>query len=480
MIRFRNSLLLNFSLGFVLILGSVELSANITLPYFFSDNMVIQQKTDAAIWGWAKPNSSVQVTGSWNKKRYTVKSDAEGKWKLKIATPAAGGPYEITISDGNPLTLHNVLVGEVWMCSGQSNMDMPMKGFRDQPILGSNEAIFHSSNDNIRLYTVPRSVQVRAQDSSKKSSWKIAGPEAVSNFSATAYYFGRILQQQLKVPVGLINISYGGSPAEAFMSAEALKVYPELKLPGQGDSAKATNRTPTALYNGMLRPFIGYNIKGCLWYQGEANNGRPDQYEKLMASMVAQWRKEFGQGNFPFYFVQIAPYKYAQGTSSANPKINSAYLRDAQRKSLQQIPESGMVVLTDVGEENSIHPANKETVGQRLAYLALGKTYGLKGFAYSSPSYDSLLVDGNIATIIFKDAPNGLTSFGKPIVNFEIAGADKVFKPAKAVILRGAVLVSSPEVPAPVAVRYAFRDFVVGELFGTEGLPVSSFRTDDW
>jgi len=480
MIRLRRTLPLSFFLSFLLLLCSIDLHANIKLPYFFSDNMVLQQKTDAAIWGWAKANTTVQVTGSWNKKKYTVKSDAQGKWKLKIGTPAAGGPFEITVSDGNPVTLHNVLVGEVWLCSGQSNMEMPMKGYKDQPILGSNEAIFSSSNDNLRLYTLPHSVQTEPQDTSKMSSWKVASPEAVSNFSATAYYFGRILQQQLKVPIGLVNISYGGSPIEAFMSAEALKEYPEIKLPSGTGTAKPTNHTPTSLYNGMILPFVGYNIKGFLWYQGESNNGRPDHYEKLMASMVSQWRKDFGRDSLPFYFVQIAPFKYSQGTVSTNEKINSAYLRDAQRKSLAKIPGSGMAVLTDAGEENSIHPANKETVGKRLAYMALGHAYGLNGFAYSSPAYDSIIINGNIATIKFKDAPNGLTSFGKPIVNFEIAGADKVFKPAKAIVVRGTVLVSSPDVPDPVAVRYAFKDFISGELFGTEGLPVSSFRTDNW
>jgi sialate O-acetylesterase len=456
--------------------------ANITLPSFFGDNMVLQQQTDAAIWGWAKANSTVQVTTSWNKKKYSAKADNWGKWKLAVATPAAGGPYEITITDGTALTLHNILIGEVWLCSGQSNMEMPMKGFRDQPIYGSNDAVFNSENDNIRLYIVPRSVKVTAQDSSKNNSWKIAGPESVSNFSATAYYFGKLLQERLKVPIGLVNISYGGTPAEAWMGATALQAFPEFTIPTIADTAKVNNRSPTVLYNGMLHPFAGYAIKGCIWYQGESNNGRPDQYEKLFPAMIASWREEFGQGNFPFYYAQIAPYKYWRSGegNSPNVKENSAYLRDAQRKAALKVPESGMVVLMDIGEENNIHPANKEIGGRRLAYLALAKTYGQKGFAYNSPTFDSLLVSGSVATVRFKDAPNGITSFGKPLLNFEIAGADKNFRPAKAVINNGRVLVSSPDVPTPVAVRYAFKDFVVGDLFSTEGYPVSSFRTDDW
>jgi len=456
-------------------------NAKIVLPSFFSDNMVLQQKTDAAIWGWANPNSTVQLTSSWNKKKYTVRSDAAGKWKLKISTPDAGGPYEITISDGEAVTIKNILIGEVWFCSGQSNMEMPMKGFRDQPIKGSNDAIFNSTNDWIRVYNVPRAVEKFLKDTTKTSFWKSASPENINNFSATAYYFGRLLQQQLKVPVALINDSYGGSPVEAFMSIEALKPFPEIKIHTATDTLRLNNRNATALYNGMIHPIVGYTIKGCIWYQGEANYDRPDQYEKLFPAMIEQWRKEWEQGNFPFYFAQIAPFNYASFSAANRPeKMNSAYLRDAQRKSLNAIPQAGMIVLMDNGEENSIHPADKETVGKRFAYLALGDTYQLKGFAYQSPSYDSLLINGNIATIKCKNAPNGLTSYGKPLTQFEIAGADKVFRPASANIRNGTIILSSPFVSTPVAVRYAFKDFVAGELFSTEGYPVSSFRTDDW
>jgi len=459
----------------------ILLNAKISLPAFFSDGMVLQQKTEAAIWGWAKSNSNVQLTSSWNKKRYTVQSDANGKWKLKITTPEAGGPYEITISDGESITIHNVLIGEVWFCSGQSNMEMPMKGYRDQPIKGSNDAIFNSTNDWIRIYTVPRAVEKFLKDTSKTSFWKPASPENISNFSATAYYFGRLLQQQLKIPVALINDSYGGSPAEAFMSVEALKAFPEIKIHSATDTFKLNNKNATTLYNGMIHPIVGYTIKGCIWYQGESNFDRPDQYEKLFPAMVAEWRSEWGQGDFPFYFAQIAPYSNPQYVAATrNEKLNSAYLRDAQRKAANKIPNSGIVILMDNGEETIIHPADKETVGKRLAYLAFGDTYKMKGFAYQSPAFDSLLINGNIATIKFKNAPNGLTSYSKPLTQFEIAGADKVFRSASALIRNGTIQLSSPLVATPVAVRYAFRDFIVGELFSTEGLPVSSFRTDDW
>jgi sialate O-acetylesterase len=473
-------LLRSIILLFILSLPTV-MFGKVTLPPFFSDNMVLQQKSNAAIWGWANSGSNISVTTSWSKKKYSVKTGADGKWKLFVSTPEAGGPYTITVSDGSPVTLHNVLIGEVWLCSGQSNMEMPMKGFKDQPVLNANDAVFHSSNSNIRLYTVPRSVKLQPQDTTKNSSWKEADPSSVSNFSATAYYYGKILQETLHVPIGLINISYGGSSAEAWVNEQTAKSIPDLKLPTAADTAKANNRTATTLYNGMLHGFIGYGIKGCIWYQGESNYDHPDQYETLFPAMIKEWRTEFGQGDFPFYYVQIAPYDYAQlPPYNIGGKFNSAYLRDAQRKSLSVVPNSGMVVIMDIGEEKSIHPANKEVGGKRLAYLSLAKTYDLKGFGYTSPLFDSLSVSAGIATVRFKDCPNGLTSFGKPLSNFEIAGADKIFRPAKAMIYRGNVLVSSPDVKDPVAVRYAFKDFVVGDLFSVEGFPVSSFRTDSW
>jgi len=452
----------------------------IKLPWFFSDNMVLQQQADAAIWGWAKSGSTVQITTSWNKAKYSVKADEAGTWKTKISTPIAGGPYSISISDGEVMTLKNILIGEVWLCSGQSNMEMPMKGFRDQPILGGNDAIFNSQNDKIRLYTVPRSVQRTPQDTSKQSPWKLAEPESVSNFSATAYYFGKMLHEKLNVPIGLVNISYGGSPVEAFMDAETLKQFPEIKVSSPTDTFKLNNRNAAVLYNGMLKPFLGFTIKGCIWYQGESNNDRPAQYEKLFPAFVQQIRTQTGQGDFPFYYCQIAPYTYNNFGAANAVYNNSALLRDAQRKALTNIPNSGMAVLMDIGEEFSIHPMDKATGSKRMAYMALAKTYNYKGFGFESPSFESMSVSGNTITIKFRNAANGLTSYGKPLTQFEVAGANKIFRPAKALINGGNIVVSTPDVKDPIAVRYAFKDFLMGELFNTEGLPVSSFRSDDW
>ena len=391
MITLNNNLVKGLLTSIAVLFFPFFLSAIVKLPSIFSDGMVIQQQTNAALWGWAKPGASIKTITSWNNKTYYCTADENGKWHTKVITPAAGGPYSISISDGTPLLLKNILIGEVWLCSGQSNMEMPMKGFKDQPVLGSNDAIFNSANDQLRMYTVPRAVERQAKDTSKTSYWKNANAENVNNFSATAYYFGRLLQQQLKVPVALINASYGGSPAEAFMSSESLKKFPEINIPAATGTEKLTNKFATVLYNGMIHPIAGYTIKGCIWYQGESNYERATQYEKLFSAMVQLWRNEWGQGNFPFYFAQIAPYDYSQyPQGDLNPKINSAHLRDAQRKALDVIPASGMVVLLDAGEEKSIHPANKEIVGKRFAYLALGDTYGHKGFAYQSPLYENI------------------------------------------------------------------------------------------
>lgn len=473
--------LLRIVLFSFLLFTSFSIQAQLKLASLFTSNMVLQQQSNVPIWGWTHPGKSVTVRTSWNKQRYTTRADETGKWTLKVSTPSAGGPYNISVSDGSVQQLDNVLIGEVWFCSGQSNMEMPMKGFKGQPILGSNEAILFSKNDQLRLYTVPRSSQTQLQPDTKPSAWKMAEPETVSNFSATAWYFGSLLQKMLGVPVGLINDSYSGSYAQAWMSPEALSKFPGITIPKKNDTIKQVSRTPTTLYNGMLRPAAGYGIRGVIWYQGESNYEDPDLYEQLFPTMVSEWRNLWGMGDFPFYYAQIAPYNYAQlPPYYTGGKYNSAYLRDAQRKMEQRIPNSAMAVLLDVGEENNIHPADKKTGGHRLAYLALAKTYGLKGFGYASPVFDTLTVQGSVANLRFQQSPNGLTSFGKELTLFQIAGKDKVFHPAKATISGSSVAVSSPRVPEPVAVRYAFTDFTGAELFSTEGLPVSSFRTDDW
>jgi sialate O-acetylesterase len=458
---------------------SLKAIAKPVLPYFFSDHMVLQQNSTPALWGTAKKGSKLVVDCSWNKKKYLTRADQKGNWKLQVETPAAGGPYEIRITDETSLVLRDIYIGEVWLCSGQSNMEMQLKGFKDQPILHSNDDILFSANPAIRLFTVPRAASATELDTIKQAKWNVAGPESVAEFSATAYYFGKYLYEVLRVPVGIVNISYGGSPIEAFMDAHTLRQFPEVKIP-ELNEPKPTNRMATTLYNGMLKPFMGYGIKGCIWYQGETNYSRADKYESLFIAFVESLRGKINQGNIPFYYAQIAPYNYGVYANATTPLYNTSFLREAQGNAQDKIPNSAMAVLLDVGEENSIHPSNKVSGGKRLAYLALAKTYGVKGFSAESPQFDSIAVSGNTLTVKFKRAPLGISSFGKPLTLFEIAGADKVFYPAKANIKAGQVIVSAPEVAVPVAVRYAFKNFVVGELFGTNGLPVSSFRSDNW
>ena len=449
------------------------LKAEVKLPAVFGDHMVLQQKTEAAIWGTATANKTVKVTTSWNKKSYSEKADAKGNWKLKVDTPSAGGPFSITISDGEELILDNILIGEVWVCSGQSNMQMPMNGYRNEPILGSNEAIATSTNKSIRLFTVERHKSLKELDNFK-GDWLECHPGNVGNFSATAYYFGRMLQEALDVPVGLICSAWGGTRIEPWISENGINNFDWVDLPDKRLKKDFSPQTPTVLFNAMIAPMAGYAIKGGLWYQGESNRNEPKEYEKLMPGLIENWRAEWGIGDFSFFYCQIAPFDY--GTSG----LNSAYLREVQLKASTAIPNIGMASLMDVGEKKSIHPANKEAAGERLAYLALSETYNMTGFEYSGPTFKKMKVDGSVVKLTFDHARNGLTTFGKELENFKVAGKNKRFYLAKAFITRDGITLFSPSVEKPVAIRYAFDDFVVGELYNNEGLPASSFRTDDW
>lgn len=450
--------------------------AKVTLPRIFSDGMVMQQETTANLWGEAKANSIVRITASWSKKTITANADSNGKWKTTIATPAAGGPYSITFSDGEKTELKNILMGELWICSGQSNMEMPMKGFKNQPVENAVEDILHSTDKEMRLFTVKRVSRFAPADD-VIGEWHEAEPEAVRNFSATAYYFGRELRRMLGVPVGLIVTSWGGSSCEAWMNRDWLKAFPQIELPQSQETIKSKNRTATVLYNGMLRPLIGVTMRGVIWYQGEENVSRSGYYADLFSRMIKGWREEWQEGDFPFYYCQIAPYDYSLIKWE---QYNSAFLREQQAKAETMSPNVGMAVLMDAGLEYGIHPRKKQLAGMRLALLALNKTYGVKGITSESARYKDVEFKGDTAVVSFDRADmwiygkNGLKS---DLV--EVAGADKVFHPAKAWIERSKMYVKSDEVKNPVAVRYAFKDWADGDLF-SDGLPISSFRTDNW
>jgi sialate O-acetylesterase len=460
--------------------------AKVKLPTILSDNMVLQQQTSVKLWGETKANATVTVTPSWEKKSYTAKAGSDGKWLLTVATPVAGGPYKIGFSDGEKLTLENILIGEVWFCSGQSNMEMPLRGFDRQPVKNSTDAILKAKPSiPIRIYTTDSEGGKWVRQLAKQPQtdcqgrWMENTPENAAVTSAVAYYFANCVQDALDVPVGLVISSWGGSRVEAWMSREVIEPFKEIDLSILDNDAEVKNppATPCVLYNAKVAPLTDFAIKGILWYQGESNRNAPDLYAKLMPAFVKGLRDKWNIGEFPFYYVQIAPYNY-EGAD----KTNGARLLEVQTQNMRDIPNSGMVTTLDIGDPVCIHPADKETVGRRLAYWALGKTYGIKGFEYAPPIYKSMeKVDSKIY-INFDNAPRGISPMWTALKGFEIAGEDKVFYPAKAEIetKTARLAVSSDSVPAPAAVRYAYRNYAEASIFGVNGIPVAPFRTDDW
>lgn len=462
---------------FLCLLGAT-VKAEVRLPAFFSDGMVMQHSTHANLWGTATANHKVKVTTGWDNETHVTTSDSNGAWKLTIHTPPAGGPYHIVFDDGKQTVIKDILMGEVWICSGQSNMEMPMKGFKNQPVENATMDILRSKNDKMRLFTVKRNASL-APLTDVTGQWQSATVESVREFSATAFYFGRMLQEQLEIPIGLIVAAWGGSACEAWMTADWLKAFPAAKIPTSEADIKSKNRTPTVLYNGMLHPLIGIAMRGVIWYQGEDNYNRASTYADMFSTLIKGWREAWGCGDFPFYYCQIAPYEYALITAPGEKIINSAYLREQQAKVEHMVPNSGMAVLMDTGMETCIHPMRKQEAGERLARLALVKTYGLKGLTAESPYYKGIKVKGDTVEVSFERAPMWINARGQELRNFRVAGEDRVFYPAKAWIERSKVCVKSEQVPHPVAVRYGFDNYVEGDLFG-EDLPVSSFRSDNW
>ena len=455
----------------IFIMISTFVRADIKLPSIFNDHMVLQQHTETSIWGKASLNEKVQVKCSWEDRTYITNSDKNGDWAIKIKTPTAGGPYTITISDGKEFQLNDILIGEVWLCSGQSNMWMHMLGYRNQPVLGSNHAIATSQNQYIRLITVEKDKSLTPKDDFN-GEWLECSPENVAVFSATAYYFAKLLQKSLNVPIGVISSSWGGTRIEPWISENGIKIFDWIQRP-ENYPKEFTQQAPTVLYNAMIKPMIPYAIKGAIWYQGESNKEEPDKYLKLLPGLVDSWRKAWNIGDFPFYYAQIAPFAYRGG-------INSAFLRESQLNAEKALPNMGMATLMDAGEENNIHPANKELAGERLAFLALNQTYGISGISSSGPTLKGMVVEGKLIHLTFNNAEKGLTSFGKELSHFTVANENRKFQPAKAYITNKGITLVVPDMDKPVAVRYAFDDFVVGDLYNTAGLPASSFRTDDW
>lgn len=643
-----------------LILSPFLVEAKVSLPAFFSSNMVLQQKAQVPLWGWDAPDKEIRIVTSWDKKNYTVRADASGKWKVQVATPSYGGPYSITFDDGAPLTLDNILIGEVWICSGQSNMEMPLEGWGK--IKNYKEEIAEASWPKIRLLQVEKAASVKPLDTIKAEGggWQVCSPATIPGFSSVAYFFARNVFESTHIPVGVIHTSWGGTIAEAWTSGASLKTMPEFKsivgkmetdanyekneqakydrdfevwnkevltkdagyssgspvwaqpsanvsdwktmqlpvlweqagldgfdgivwfrktvslpadwagkdltvslgpvddnditwfngdeigrtegwdkprtytIPGKlvkaGENvltvrvfdgsggggiygspealylknasgekinitgswnykaavnlkeippAPVSNTTgpnrPTVLYNAMIHPLVPYAFRGVIWYQGESNASRAYQYRQLFPLMITDWRRNWNNGDFPFYFVQLANYMKRDDQPSES---EWAELREAQKMTLS-LPNTGMAVAIDIGEENDIHPKNKQEVGRRLALIALSNIYGQKA-SWSGPLYKSYKKDGNQIRISFTHTAPGLKAKDGALKGFAIAGADHKFHWAKAVISGDEVLVSSPEVPDPVAVRYGWANNPDCNLYNGADLPASPFRTDNW
>ena len=461
----------------ICIICGLSINAKVKLPHFFSDNMVLQQQSECNIWGWTEPGAWVSITTSWDKKGHNVQANKDGRFGLTVKTPEAGGPYFIGFKDKDYVQISNVMIGEVWICSGQSNMEMLMKGYKAQPVEGAAEELLSCNDNELRLFYGKRLASLEPQQDIA-GSWLPANAASVREFSATAYFFGKALRKTLGVPVGLICTAFGGSACEAWMQADWLKAFPKVQQTITAeDVKKLQQRCPTALYNGQLKPLIGYGIRGAIWYQGEDNVPRYDFYAPLMARMIQGWRSEWKQGDFPFYYCQIAPFDYSVTDWAL---YNSALLREQQQKVETMIDNCRMAVLMDTGIKDVIHPRKKRLAGERLAILALANTYDVKGLP-DFAKYKEVEFKNDTAVVAFDRSKewvyfeNGSTS-----ENFEVAGADKVFHPATKVwVNRNRVYVICNEVKKPVAVRYAFKDWVVGDLMH-DGLPVSSFRSDNW
>lgn len=619
-----------------------------------SDNMVLQRNTEVNLWGWADYGQKIRVTTGWNNKTYKSRADADGKWKLSVATGEAGGPYEIKIKADSLITLKNILLGEVWLCSGQSNMEFNLAAAES-----AKKEVPAASYPEIRLFTVEKSIAMAPRDECF-GKWEVCSPETAGSFSAVGYFFGKELYNELNIPIGLINSSWGGTPSEAWTSRERLMEFDELRnyfceldknkeqlmsmdkaiylrdsiqnyirtqiegdetihgiqegwhiaeyndsswpelynpaewsateeigtlegicwlrfhldiptdwknnklilelgpidemdetffngkrvgsnkiianwdkdrvyeipsklvnsdkavisiraintfneggLFGQKEQLKiypetepqkaislagnwkynislrfpelptqANPQSPSFLYNGMIHPIKNMTIKGAVWYQGEGNASRAWQYRSIFPAMIEDWRYSWGLGNFPFYFVQIAPFRYGQ--AFINPE-----LREAQFLTLSKVPNTGMAVTMDIGNPEDIHPTNKRDVGKRLALWALAKHYE-KDIVYSGPLYKSYKIEGNTIILDFEHAGSGLQAKDGPLFGFEIAGADKIFVEAKARLENNQVIVSAENIKNPTAVRYGWSNTIEPNLFNKEGLPASSFSTEDW
>ena len=498
---------------FVLISAFTVMQAEVRLAAIFSSNMVLQRNCTVPVWGFAAPQETVSV--SFNAQQQRTAADMSGKWMIKLSPMNEGGPFTMTVKGTNELLLENILIGEVWICSGQSNMSFELKKTSNGP-----KDVSEALNPLIRLFTVKRAVSETLQTDCK-GIWSVCSPEEAGDFTAVGYFFGKALQESLKIPIGLVHDSWAGTAAEGWVPKEVLEgdsdfvpilkrwnsdvaEYPHAIIEWQEQMPKLLEQwkadsitavaagkmvprkpsaprgpghrdTPTGQYNGMLYPIIPFAMQGVIWYQGESNASRAYQYRKLFPAMISYWRSVWQQGDFPFYYVQL-PNLDRQPEPS---KSGWAELRESQLITLS-LPNTGMAVTIDVGDPKDLHPVNKRPVGERLAKIALAQTYGNK-MEYSGPQLKKFIIDGTKVRLTFDHSENGLVvTGGKKVIGFVIAGKDKIFLPADAEIKGNTITVSHKKIKDPVSVRYAWADNPACNLYNKTGLPASPFRTDDW
>ncbi|HEY3416702.1 MAG TPA: sialate O-acetylesterase [Armatimonadota bacterium] len=493
---------------FLCLFAALPAMADVSLPALFSDNMVLQRGIPDPVWGKADPGEQVSV--SFCGQQVMTTTNIEGRWKVTLAPQQAGGPFDLTVTGKNVIALKNVMVGEVWFCSGQSNMAITITSVQN-----ASQEIAAANYPDIRYFSVGNAVAYEPKPDCI-GTWSVTSPQVVSRYSAVAYFYGRELSKTLKVPIGLIQSSWSGTPVQSWIDRQSFLENPTLKpsivnmdQSMQGyckatetamrewltavDRAKAADKPfpepptvpndprsayamATGLYNGMVAPLIPYGIAGAIWYQGESNAGQAALYRTLFPALITGWRRAWGQGDFPFYYVQVANYA-AQQTIPGEVSA-WAELREAQMQALA-LPNTGMATTIDIGDGDSIHPRNKQDVGKRLALWAEAKTYGMQDVVYSGPLFDGISVEGNKIRLRFKYTDGGLlTKDGGPVKGFAIAGVNSKFVWADAVIDGDSILVSSTLVPVPAIVRYAWGNNPVCNLYNKAGLPAVPFRAD--
>lgn len=455
-----------------------QLNATIILPDILSDNMVIQQNSKIKLWGIAKTNTLISIKVSWLNKTLKCVSKKNGSWEIFINTlDASFIKQNIEISDGKKLKIQNILIGEVWLCSGQSNMEMTFKGYKNEPISEASDYINNASEESgIRMLNVQKT-STNLTSTYGKGKWKISNHQNLSSFSAIGYFFALRMQKELKVPIGIINSSYGGSSIEGWLNPSNVEKYSDFDYK-TGVLDSMTWRRPYVMFDGMIKPYSNFTIKGFLWYQGESNVGRYSSYTQKLQDLVYLWRYNFNNVNLPFYVVEIAPFEYPELTEAAK-------LREAQFKGVNLLLNASFVCTNDLvleSESKSIHPSQKKEIGQRLANLALFNDYHFDSLQSFSPCIENSIFSKDSIILSFKNCYNGLLT-NSNFEGFEVADSSRVFEKTNAFLgadKKTIIILNNDKNFVPVSVRYCFKNFQIGNVKNSANLPLIPFRTDNW